>query len=154
MRKRLLKRTLLLSLVIFLAVCLSSCGLIKNAGGGLKDLLALQRKLAEEFEHNNIKVEIKNRNLGIIFLNSSFNQLDRDTQKEKAQEIALFAKNNYAKTKGVEQISVSFAFSKEYGPVKVKGSPYAFSFKIEELKTPETPPDIKVPWIEMEQSEE
>ena len=158
MRKGVLRRVFLISAVICLAVSLSSCSFIKSMGGMFKDLFQLQRKLAKEFNHNEIKVEIKNKNLVIIFQNSSFGKLDGKEKREKAQQIATFAKDNYPRIEQLEQISVNFAFEKEYGPLTVKGTQNSFSFKLEELEMPppsiteetKTSQPIEPSWIEFE----
>ena len=101
---------------------------------GMGDMVALQQKLAEEFNTRNIGIKITNRaHLGVTFQNSQIEKLPKSEQQSKARQIALFIRDNYGGYRNLSTISVVFIEQNRYGPVSVTKTQGAFSFKTSEL---------------------
>lgn len=101
---------------------------------GMKEMVVLQQKLAEEFNTQNIGIKITNRtHLGVTFRNSQIEKLPKSEQESKARQIALFIRDNYGGSRNLSTISVVFIEQNRYGPVSVKKTQGAFSFKTSEL---------------------
>ena len=108
---------------------------------GMKEMEALQQKLAEEFNTQNIGIKITNRtHLGVTFRNSQIEKLPKSEQESKARQIAVFIRDNYGGYRNLSTISVVFIEQNRYGPVSVTKPQGAFSFKTSELglKLPQT----------------
>jgi hypothetical protein len=106
-----LRHIVLTLIAIFL---LSGC-----AAGFFQDvseLFSLREQLAQTYHDDNLNVVIQNGNaLGITFINSEFNDLPTQAEKQaKAREIALFAKAHYSRIDHLDTIWVSFTIHKEY----------------------------------------
>ena len=68
----------------------------KNTVESFSDLLALRTELIREYQAQDVGVVIQNSHvLGINLINSPINNLSELERENKAQEIALFAKNHY-----------------------------------------------------------
>jgi hypothetical protein len=79
------------------------------------DLSALRADLIREYRTENINLTIQNsRVLHIAFVNTAFNDLDRQGQQSKAHQVALFAKIHYRAIRSTEGIAVTFLVQKNY----------------------------------------
>jgi len=79
------------------------------------DLAALRSDLIKEYQTENINLSVQNaRVLHIQFINTAFNELDRQSQLSKAHEVALFAKTHYRAIQLIEGIAVTFLVQKNY----------------------------------------
>jgi len=101
---------------------------------GMGEMMALQQKLAQEFNTQNIGIKISNgTHLAVTFQNSPISQLTNDEQKSKARQVAIFVRDHYGGYGKLSTVSVAFIQHKQYGPLSVTKTPAAFSFKKSEL---------------------
>jgi predicted PilT family ATPase len=99
----------------------------------VKDLIPLRQELINQFHQENLELTVQNgKILNITFINSEFNALEQSQKKEKAREIAAFAKSHYASIGGIEDIGITFIQSKEY-IVASTSSAENYVFKKDEL---------------------
>jgi hypothetical protein len=71
--------------------------------------------LVEKYKEQNVKVIVQNSTtLGISFINASFNNLDQAEREQKAQEIALFAKDHYPAINEIRRMWIAFVVSQSY----------------------------------------
>lgn len=104
-------------LVLIVAVTLLTLnfGCSKETRQMFADMSALRAALISEYRTNNINVTVQNsRDLHISFVNTAFNDLDRESQLHKAHEVALFAKLHYRGIKSIEGIVVTFMVQHNY----------------------------------------
>jgi hypothetical protein len=114
-----------------LMLSLSAC---QDMFKGMGKMMALQQKLAKEFNTQNVGIKITNgTHLGVTFQNSEIANLPKFEQESKARQIALFVRDNYEPWKNLSTISVLFIQQSRYGPVSVTKTQAAFSFKPSEL---------------------
>jgi hypothetical protein len=117
------------SAVIFV---LSAC---QDMFKGMGEMMVLQQKLAQEFNTQNIGVNLSNgTHLSVSFHNSQLAELPESDQELKAREIALFVRDHYEGYKKLSSISVVFIQQNQYGPVSVTKNQGVFSFKPPELE--------------------
>jgi hypothetical protein len=104
----------LILIVIGLLISLNfSCS--KETRQIFADLSALRADLIREYRTENINLTVQNsRVLHIAFINTAFNDLDRQSQQNKAHEVALFAKMHYRAIKSMEGIAVTFLVQRNY----------------------------------------
>ena len=103
------KQRALISIVCCSLLLNLSC---KNTVESFSDLLALRTELIREYQAQDVGVVIQNSHvLGINLINSPINNLSELERENKAQEIALFAKNHYRSINGIDTIWVSFVIS-------------------------------------------
>lgn len=129
-----MKRTLFLgALFSLLAATLLGCSgdFIK----ALQDQTALRDKLIQEYGWQGVNTVLQNDSaLGISFVNSPFNRLDKTMQQAKAREIATFAKKNYGSSDRLSQIWVSFViYDRLYGIIDFTNSLDTWFFDVAEL---------------------
>ena len=99
-------------LILLLLMLVSGCG---QAFQAFQDLSSLRNKIIEKYHENNVGLLIHNGNaISVSFTNSSFNKLEPAQKKEKAKEIALYVKENYAPMDNIDKIIVSFVIHKTY----------------------------------------
>jgi hypothetical protein len=90
-------------------------GCSKETRQRFADLSALKADLIREYRTANIKVSVHNSSVLIIsFVNTAFNDLDFQTQKQKTREVALFAKLHYRAIESIESIAVVFMVERNY----------------------------------------
>jgi hypothetical protein len=103
---------------------------------GMSAMMALQQKLAKEFNTQNIGIKITNgTHLGVTLQNSQMANLPKSEQASKARQIALFVRDHYDAWRNLSTISVVFIQQDRYGPVSVTKTQAAFSFKPSELES-------------------
>ena len=114
-----------------LVLTLPACqGMFKEMG----EMMALQQKLAKEFNTENIGIKITNgTHLGVTFQNSQIAKLPKFEQESKARQVALFVGDHYDGWRKLSTISVVFIQQDRYGPVSVTKTQATFSFKPSEL---------------------
>ena len=101
---------------------------------GMGEMMALQQKLAKEFNTENVGIKITNgTHLGVTFQNSQIANLPKSEQQSKARQIASFVRDHYDAWRNLSTISVVFIQQNRYGPVSVTKTHAAFSFKPSEL---------------------
>jgi hypothetical protein len=101
---------------------------------GMGEMMALQQKLAQEFNTQNIGIKITNgTHLAVTFQNSPIAELANGEQKAKARQVAMFVRDHYSEYGKLSMISVAFIQQNRYGPVTVTKTQAAFSFKPSEL---------------------
>ena len=123
-------RAIMLCLVIILA--LPAC---QDMFKGMGEMMVLQQKLTQEFNTQNIGVNLSNgTHLSLTFHNSEFAELPESEQGFKAREIALFVRDHYEGFGKLSSVSVVFIQQNQYGPVSVKKTQGVFSFKPSELE--------------------
>jgi hypothetical protein len=121
------------SLVVW-AILMLSLSACQDMFKGMGEMMALQQKLAKEFNTQNVGIKITNgTHLGVTFQNSEIAKLPKFEQESKARQIALFVRDNYEPWKNLSTISVLFIQQDRYGPVSVTKTQAAFSFKPSEL---------------------
>jgi hypothetical protein len=104
------------------------------------ETMALQQRLAEEFNTENIGLKVTNNShLALTFQNSPMANLPESEQALKAREVALYVRDHYDGYNSLSTISVLFIQHNRYGPLKVTKTQAAFSFQTSELgsKTPQ-----------------
>jgi len=80
-----------------------------------KGLFPLRDKLIQQFDEQNVRITIQNGNtVGVSFINSSFNNLSQQEKELKAQEVAVFVKDNYDAIENIDNIWISFVIHKRY----------------------------------------
>lgn len=120
--------------VVVWAILMLSLSACQDMFKGMGEMMALQQKLAKEFNTQNVGIKITNgTHLGVTFQNSQIANLPKSEQESKARQIALFVRDNYEPWKNLSTISVLFIQQNRYGPVSVTKTQAAFSFKPSEL---------------------
>lgn len=72
------------------------------------DMAKLQQEISAAYPADAVQVGINNgHNLTVTLVNSSANKLSGAEQREKAKEIALFAKSHYSNLDGIDTIVIS-----------------------------------------------
>jgi len=101
---------------------------------GMGEMMALQQKLAQEFNTQNIGINISNgTHLAVTFQNSPIAELAKVEQESKARQVAIFVRDHYGGYGNLSTVSVAFIQHKQYGPLSVTKTQAAFSFKKSEL---------------------
>ena len=101
---------------------------------GMGEMMALQQKLAQEFNTQNIGINISNgTHLAVTFQNSPIAELAKVEQESKARQVAIFVRDHYGGYGKLSTVSVAFIQHKQYGPLSVTKTQAAFSFKKSEL---------------------
>lgn len=104
-----------------------------NVGNMFGDLIALQQKVAEQYQCD-VQVKINNTDtLVVTLVNSKVNELPQAQQERKAKEIALFVKSNYADLTDIQQIVIGFTVLNQVGPISSWQQSY-YPFPVSELK--------------------
>lgn len=120
--------------IVVWAILMLSLSACQDMFKGMGEMMALQQKLAQEFGTQNVGIKITNNtHLGVTFQNSEIANLPKFEQESKARQIALFVRDNYEPWKNLSTISVVFIQQNRYGPVSVRKTQAAFSFKPSEL---------------------
>ena len=103
----------LLSALICLASLSISCS--RESIKLYRDLIPLRAALIRQYGEQNVNLLVHNTDtLDILFINSSFNGLERPEKELKAQEIARFVKRNYASIDHISTIRVAFVIHQSY----------------------------------------
>lgn len=122
-----------LSLVVS-AILMLSLPACQDMLKGMGEMMALQQKLAKEFNTENVGIKITNgTHVGVTFQNSQMANLPTSEQESKARQIALFVRDHYDAWRDLSTISVVFIQHNRYGPLSVTKTQAAFSFKPSEL---------------------
>jgi hypothetical protein len=101
---------------------------------GMGEMMALQQKLAQEFNTQNIAIKITNgTHLVVTFQNSPIADLAKVEQKAQARQVAMFVRDHYGGYGKLSIVSVAFIQHNQYGPLSVTKTQAAFSFKKSEL---------------------
>ena len=120
--------------IVVWAILMLSIGGCQDMFKGMGEMMALQQKLAQEFNTQNIGIKISNgTHLAVTFQNSPFSELANVEQKAKARQVAIFVRDHYVGYGKLSMISVAFIQQNRYGPVSVTKTQAAFSFKPSEL---------------------
>lgn len=120
--------------IVVWAILMLSLSACQDMFKGMGEMMALQQKLAKEFNTQNVGIKITNgTHLGVTFQNSEIANLPKFEQETKARQIASFVRDNYEPWKNLSTISVLFIQQNRYGPVSVTKTQAAFSFKPSEL---------------------
>jgi hypothetical protein len=102
---------------------------------GMGEMMVLQQKLAQEFNTQDIGVNLSNgTHLSVTCHSSQFAELPESEQALKAREIALFVRDHYEGYGKLSTISVAFVQKNQYGPVSVTKTQGVFSFKPSDLE--------------------
>jgi hypothetical protein len=81
---------------------------VKQIASTFSEMAKLQQDIITAFPADSVQIGINNnQSLTVTFVNSTVNKLSGAEQKEKAKEIALFAKNHFSNLGGIETIVVS-----------------------------------------------
>jgi hypothetical protein len=121
------------TLIVWAILMLSISG-CQDMFKGMGEMMALQQKLAQEFNTQNIGIKISNgTHLAVTFQNSPIAELANVEQKAKARQVAIFVRDHYGGYGKLSMISVAFIQQNRYGPVSVTKTQAAFSFKKSEL---------------------
>lgn len=92
-----------------LALALTAACAPKGARRALSPTMSLRNRLAQEYDHQNVFVEMQNGNLLVVaFVNSRFNESGAEGRARAAQEIAEFARTHFVAIGGVERVVVQF----------------------------------------------
>lgn len=127
-------RIFTISTIMVLALVILSLLSCQEMFKGMGEMMALQQKLAEEFNSENIGIKITNgTHLAVTFQNSPMSKLTKVEQKSEARQVALFVRDHYGGYGKLSTISVTFIQHKQYGPLSVTKTQAAFSFKKSEL---------------------
>ena len=103
----------LLAILTYVLVVASSCS--KEGIKSFTDLMPLRKALTEKYNEPDVSVVIQNMNtLGVSFVNSAFNNLEKQEKAKRAQEIAIFIKKSYASIDQIKTIWVAFVIHKSY----------------------------------------
>jgi len=106
-------RTFPVAWFILFFILLTGCS--QESFQSFKGLFPLRDKLVQQFDEQNVRVTIQNGNtVGVSFINSSFNNLSQQEKKLKAQQVAVFVKDNYDAIENIENIWISFVIHKRY----------------------------------------
>ena len=128
------KHTLTIPTVIVWLVVMLSLLACQDMFKGMGEMMALQQKLAQEFNSQNIGIKISNgTHLAVTFQNSSIAELTTVEQESKARQVAIFVRDHYGGYGKLSTVSVAFIQHKQYGPLSVTKTQAAFSFKKSEL---------------------
>jgi hypothetical protein len=101
---------------------------------GMGEMMALQQKLAQEFNTQNIAIKITNgTHLVVTFQDSPIADLAKVEQKAQARQVAMFVRDHYGGYGKLSIVSVAFIQHNQYGPLSVTKTQAAFSFKKSEL---------------------
>ena len=125
-------RTFAIMLCSAIVLALPAC---QDLFKGMGEMMVLQQKLAQEFNTQNISVNLSNgKHLSLTFHNTLFAELPESEQAFKAREIALFVQDHYEGYGKLSSVSVAFIQQNQYGPVSVTKSQGVFSFEPSELE--------------------
>ena len=93
-------KTLLIA--AFLIVLISGCA-------EFEDMLKIREELIRQYNHKNIQVNVVNsKNMTVIFINSPFNQLERNERGEKAEGIAVYCAGLFNEDSKIENLKIVF----------------------------------------------
>ena len=110
-----LKRFRILPVTWLLLFYILLTGCSQESFQSFKGLFPLRDKLVQQFDERNVRITIQNGNtVGVSFINSSFNNFSRQEKELKAQEVALFIKDNYDSIDNIDNIWISFVMHKKY----------------------------------------
>ena len=120
--------------IVVWAILMLSVGGCQDMFKGMGEMMALQQKLAQEFNTQNIGIKISNgTHLAVTFQNSPISELANVEQKAKARQVAIFVRDHYGGYGKLSTVSVALNKKKKYGPLSVTKTQAAFSFKKSEL---------------------
>jgi hypothetical protein len=106
-------RTLPVAWFMLFFILLAGCS--QESFQSFKGLFPLRDKLVQQFDERNVRITIQNGNtVGVSFINSSFNNLSQQEKELKAQEVAVFVKDNYDAIENIDNIWISFIIHKKY----------------------------------------
>lgn len=120
--------------IIVWAILVLSISGCQDMFKGMGEMMALQQKLAQEFNTQNIGIKISNgTHLAVTFQNSPIAELAKVEQKSKARQVAIFVRDHYGGYGKLSTVSVAFIQHNQYGPLSVTKTQAAFSFRKSEL---------------------
>ena len=123
-------------------------GVIALLGGGalvacadLKDMLSLQRGLAQEFQTEAISININNSvNMTILFSNSPVAQSSDSEQSVFARRVGEFVRDHYPKYDELQTIAVGFSSVRGTGAFHITNTRVPFRFTPQDLGPPRMTP--------------
>ena len=107
----------------------------------LKDMLSLQRGLAQEFQTEAISININNSvNMTILFSNSPVAQSSDSEQSVFARRVGEFVRDRYPKYDQLQTIAVGFSSVRGTGAFHITNTRVPFRFTPQGLGPPRTVP--------------
>ena len=107
----------------------------------LKDMLSLQRGLAQEFQTEAISININNSvNMTILFSNSPVAQSSDSEQSVFAHRVGEFVRDHYPKYDELQTIAVGFSNVRGTGAFHITNTRVPFRFTPQDLGPPRMTP--------------
>ena len=121
--------------MIALAIGTVSCGL----GDMVKDMVHVQRCIAQRSGTRSISVNLKNKQFAIQLVNAPIDTLPAEARAAAARQVAECVRDNYRRFNSLDDITVGFTRRAAVGPVKVSTTGASFDFKTKDLGQPAAP---------------
>src|ERR1041384_2199191 len=105
----------------------------------LKEMLSLQQGLAQEFQTQQISININNSvDMTILFSNSPVAQASDSEQAAFARRVGEFVRDHFSKYGGLEAIGVGFSSVRGTGAFHITNTRIPFRFTPQDLGPPRT----------------